>query len=316
MVSHAERGEMSQLNTRDIKSVLESANVKASIADRLPRHLSADRIIKVAVTAINKNPDLLKCTRDSILMAVMQSAELGLEPGGALGEAYLIPYGTTCQFIPGYRGLISLARRSGQIVSIEAHVVREKDEFEYELGLEQRLKHRPYIDGEPGKLRIVYAVAKLKDGGTQLEVMTRAQVDAIRNASKGKNSIPWKDHYEEMARKTVVRRIFKYLPVSVELAAALEIQAKAEAGDFFDGEAIRPGDAPINDRAERQQDGDGNTIWAWTDEQVSQFEAYREAIAEAGMDAELYTSQKDSGEDHPDTVLNRMHTAIENMGRK
>ena len=218
-----------QMNT--IKDLIERS--KNAIASRLPKHLTPDRIMKVALTAINKTPKLLECSRESLLMSIMQAAELGLEPGGALGEGYLVPYGNQCQFIPGYRGLISLARRSGQIISIEAHVVNEKDEFDCGLGLDPFLKHTPaWEEEDPGKLRFVYAVAKLKDGGVQFEVMSRAQIEGIRAKSKAGRSGPWVDHFDEMARKTVVRRLFKYLPVSVELASALDLQASAEAGDF------------------------------------------------------------------------------------
>lgn len=216
---------------RSIKGLLEQS--KSAIASRLPKHLTADRILKTALTAINKTPKLLECTKESLMLSIMQAAELGLEPGGALGEGYLVPYKSTCQFIPGYRGLISLARRSGQILSIEAHVVYEKDEFNCTLGLDPKLEHTPaWEEVDPGKMRFVYAVAKLKDGGVQFEVMSRAQVEAIRQKSKAGNNGPWVDHYDEMARKTVVRRLFKYLPVSVEMARAMELQAGAEAGEF------------------------------------------------------------------------------------
>jgi recombination protein RecT len=235
--------QLAQIN--DVKQLLAAS--KDAIASRLPKHLTADRMLKVALTSINKTPKLLQCTRESLMMSIMQAAELGLEPGGALGEGYLIPYNNKvkdangkdhwemqCQFIPGYRGLISLARRSGQILSIEAHVVHAKDQFSCGLGLDPFLKHTPaWEETDPGTLRFVYAVAKLKDGGTQFDVMSRAQVDAIRARSKASNSGPWVTDYEEMARKTVIRRLFKYLPVSVEkLAQALEIQAETEGGEF------------------------------------------------------------------------------------
>ena len=225
----ADNNQLAVLNS--VKALLNAS--KDAIASRLPKHLTADRMLKVALTSINKTPKLLGCTRESLMMSIMQAAELGLEPGGALGEGYLIPYGNQCQFIPGYRGLIALARRSGQIVSIESHVVHAADEFSCGLGLDPFLKHIPaWEETDPGPLRFVYAVAKLKDGGTQFEVMSRTQVEAIRARSKASGSGPWVTDYEEMARKTVVRRLFKYLPVSVEMAQALEIQASTEAGEF------------------------------------------------------------------------------------
>ena len=207
-----------------------------AMAQRLPKHVSVDRMAKIATTAVLKTPKLLEYTEQSLFLSIMQACELGLEPGGALGEGYLIPYGNTCQFIPGYRGLITLARRSGQIVSIEAHAVYSDDEFDFAFGLEPRLLHRPNLKREkevtPNDIVAFYAVARLKDGGTQCEVMTRAEVDAIRKRSRAAGSGPWVTDYAEMGKKTVIRRLFKTLPVSVELATALELQAQSEKGEF------------------------------------------------------------------------------------
>lgn len=213
----------------NIRDALERA--KPKLAEVLPRHLSADRLVRVTIACINRTPALLKCTQNSLLNAVMQAAQLGLEPTGVLGSAYLVPYGTECTLIVGYRGLIDLARRSGQIESIEAHVVHENDRFTCHYGLEPKLDHEPCWSGEPGNVKAVYAIAKLKDGGKQIEVMTKPQVDAIRAKSKAGGSGPWKDHYEEMARKTVVRRIAKYLPLSPELADALALDDDADKLD-------------------------------------------------------------------------------------
>ncbi len=213
---------------------------EAAIRARLPKHIDADRMLKVALSALSKNPELLECTPQSVGMSVLQASELGLEPNGVLGEAYLVPFNNRktgkkeCQFIPGYRGLISLARRSGQIISIEARVVYENDSFECHFGLDPVLKHTPNWDAEEtGAVKFVYAVAKIQGGGVQYEVMSRAQIDRIRSRSKGANSSysPWNTDYDEMARKTVVRRLCKYLPVSVEMARALDLQAKAEIGE-------------------------------------------------------------------------------------
>lgn len=205
---------------------------RGAIASRLPAHLNPDRLIKIALTAAAKNPRILECDKESVMLSVMQAAELGLEPGGALGEGYLVPYGKTCQFIPGYRGLISLARRSGQIVSIEAHAVYEKDEFVVEFGLEPKLIHKPTLAPERGEVIAFYAVARIVGGGIQHDYMTRADVDAIRKRSRAASSGPWVTDYNEMGKKTVIRRLFKTLPVSVELCRALELQAESEVGVF------------------------------------------------------------------------------------
>ncbi len=218
------------LNT--IRDLLEKS--KPKFAEVIPKHLSIDRLVRVAIAACSREPKLLLCTSTSLLNAVMQAAQLGLEPGGPLGDSYLVPYKDDCTLIVGYRGLINLARRSGQIVSIEAHVVYELDKFVCKYGLNPILEHEPDWSGDPGEMIAVYAVAKLKDGGTQCEVMTKTQIEKIRMRSAASKSdrSPWshKDDYFEMARKTVVRRLCKYLPLTAELASALEMEGD-ESGD-------------------------------------------------------------------------------------
>ena len=221
-----------------LKQLLESR--RDSIAAVLPKHLDADRLLKIALVAVSKNELLMKCSQTSILQSVMTAAQLGLDCGGALGSSYLVPFYITekgayeCQLVVGYRGLIDLARRSGQIVSIEARIVYEGDTFDLDYSIEgAKLVHKPCLDGEPGKMRLVYGVATLKDGGHQFELMTRAQIDKIKAISQsGKKGFgPWADHYDEMARKTVVKRLAKYLPISVELADAIDSDNKAEGVD-------------------------------------------------------------------------------------
>ena len=213
---------------------------KSEIQRALPKHMTADRMARIAMTEFRKVPALMKCDPASLFGAVIQCAQLGLEPGGALGHAYLLPFEnrkkgiTEVQFIVGYRGMIDLARRSGQIVSLEAHAVYEGDDFQCQFGLNSDLKHIPDWNNpnrtNPEALRFVYAVAKLKDGGTQFEVMSRAEVDAIKGRSKAANYGPWQTDYVAMALKTVIRRLFKYLPVSVELNQAVAMDERAEAG--------------------------------------------------------------------------------------
>lgn len=203
--------------------------MKPQLAMALPKHLTPERMIRVALTEWRKTPKLQQCNTTSFLGSIVQASQLGLEPGSALGHCYLVPYKKTCQLIIGFRGMIDLARRSGQIVSLSAHTVHENDEFHYELGLHEDLKHIP-APGERGKMILVYGVAKLTGGGVQFEVMTRGEVDEIRKQSKAGTSGPWKDHYDEMAKKTVIRRLFKYLPVSIELATASMVDEQADRG--------------------------------------------------------------------------------------
>jgi len=203
-----------------------------AIAQLIPKHLNPERLMKVLLNSIYKTPALQDCTPSSLLQCALTSAELGLEPGGALGHAYLVPYKTTCTFIIGYRGLIELMRRSGQLASIRAVVVHERDRFSYREGIDQVIDHEPHLEGEPGPLRFVYAVARLKDGSVQCEFMTKAQVDAIRARSRASGSGPWVTDYEEMAKKTVIRRIAKVLPLSSE---AVEKALEHDNDDYVDG---------------------------------------------------------------------------------
>lgn len=186
----------------------------------LPKHLDADRLTRIALTTIRQTPKLLDCNIQSLLAAVMQSAQLGLEPN-ILGQAYIIPYGKEAQFIIGYRGMIDLARRSGHIESIYAHPVYDQDEFDYEYGLNPKLRHKPAM-GDRGKFIGAYGVAKFKDGGYHFEFMPKSEIDKRRDRSKAKNSGPWVTDYEEMACKTVIRHMFKYLPISVEIMKQVE----------------------------------------------------------------------------------------------
>lgn len=211
---------------------------KSQIAMALPRHITPDRMIRVALTSVQRTPKLLDCDPISLLGAIVQTSQLGLEPDGITGQAYLIPYGKKVQLIPGYRGLLDLARRSGRIQSVYARVVHEKDEFAYSYGLDETLKHTPTTDAKPGQVTHVYAVAHLVGGGVQYEVMNKAEVDLIRSRSRAAKEGPWVTDYEEMAKKTVLRRLCKVLPVSVELHAATNLDVLAERGIDQDLESI------------------------------------------------------------------------------
>jgi recombination protein RecT len=205
--------------------------MKPQMALAMPKHLTPERLLRVTMTCIQNTPKLLECDRNSLFAAVMTCAQLGLEPDGMLGQAYLVPFGGKVQFIPGYRGLLSLARNSGEVETISAHEVREKDFFEFEFGLDEKCVHRP-ARGDRGPITHFYACAKFKDGGKYFDVMTAEEVDTIRDNSQGYKSAkrfakdgvinsPWVTNYVEMGRKTAIRRIVKYLPLSVQKAMAI-----------------------------------------------------------------------------------------------
>jgi recombination protein RecT len=211
-----------------LESLLNGEAFKNTLQTVLPKHLTPERVVKMALVAASRQPRLWECTKESILQSIMKSAELGLDCSGTLGRAYLVPYYNNkigayeAQFIPGYQGLIELARRSGSIARIESRVVYENDRFEVEYGLDQKLSHTPSMNGDRGLMKCVYAVAELTDGSRQIEIMTMDEVEGIRLRSKAKDSGPWKTDYAEMARKTVIRRIAKYLPLSTEMEKAFE----------------------------------------------------------------------------------------------
>lgn len=200
-------------------------------ATALPKHINSDRFVRIAITTIRQNPKLAQCNQESLLGALMVSAQLGLEPG-TLGQCYLIPFenkkaGTVeCQFQIGYKGLIELLRRSGQLSDIYSYTVYENDDFNIEYGLSRTLTHKPNFD-ERGEIKGFYAVAILKDGAKAFEYMTKDEVikheEKYRKGSY-KNDV-WNKNFEEMAQKTVVKKLLKWLPVSVEF---LEMAAKDE----------------------------------------------------------------------------------------
>lgn len=251
-----------------VKKFFESQ--KATLTAVLPKHVDADRMLKIALGALRTTPKLMNATVESLMGSVVQCSQLGLEPNTPLGHAYLIPFDnkkkgiTEVQIIFGYKGLIDLARRSGQIVSISAHEVCQKDHFEYEYGLDEKLVHKPALNNR-GQVIAFYAVAKLVGGGHAFEVMSREQVEEIRDASQNykfardKGSTVWGQNPVEMGRKTVLRRLFKYLPVSIELATASALDGKADTGEqaldnVLTGEfTVLDDSAPMDQDQEEQQ---------------------------------------------------------------
>ncbi len=245
---------------------------KSTLQAVLPKHVSPDRMLKIALGAIRTTPKLMGCTVESLFGAVVQCAQLGLEPNTPMGHVYLIPFDkkkkqgndwvvdkTEVQIVIGYKGMLDLARRSGQIVSISAHEVCESDEFDYAYGLDERLHHKPAMDNR-GEIIAFYAVAKLKDGGHCFEVMSRSQVEAIRDNSQGFKAAviaasrykkepdsPWHNQFGEMGRKTVTRRLFKWLPMSIEMATASALDGRAEVGEAQGLDAALTGEFSVID---------------------------------------------------------------------
>lgn len=224
--------------------------MKPEVQSALPRMgVTTDRLCRVFMTCVRKNPKLARCSQQSLAAALMQCSELGLEPGSALGHVWLIPYKTECTTIIGYKGLVELMRRSGEIKSLSVNIVYEQDLFEYELGLNQDLKHVPSKKpvSERGEITHAYFVAHFINGGHHVEVMDRSEINAIRDNSQGKDQDPWKKHYGEMARKTVLRRASKLMPTAIVPPAVHE---QFEREDAIDAEFVEAEEVPENNLEE------------------------------------------------------------------
>jgi recombination protein RecT len=205
--------------------------------------VDAERFTRVAVTVLRDSKQLSACTPGSLLGALMICAQLGLEPGGPLGQAWLVPYKRECTFIVGYKGYIALALRSEQIASVKAVPVYDGDQFSWRLGLDEDITHVPTaaVRDDPDKLTHVYAVARFRDRAIDpvFVVLTRAEVDKFRARSKAKDNGPWVTDYVAMAQKTAVRRLSTWLPLQTELARASAVDEQVvdrvnDIDDFID----------------------------------------------------------------------------------
>lgn len=191
------------------------------IEKALPSVITPERFTRIALTAYSENAALQKCDADSFLGAMMQAAQLGVEPNTPLGQAYLIPYGNKVQFQLGYRGMIDLAYRSGEVQNIQAHEVYENDTFEYELGLNPKLRHVPALK-DRGNVILYYAVFKLTNGGVGFEVMSKEDVETFaKKKSKTYRNGPWQSDFDAMAKKTLVKRLLKFAPLKSDFVRAV-----------------------------------------------------------------------------------------------
>lgn len=235
-------------------------DIVRTLAPTIPR----ERFLNIALQAITRSPKLLECTPASFVLALRDAAELGLEPSGLMGQAYLVPFRNKdsgrmeAKLIPGYRGLIDLARRSGEIGKVEARMVRQRDAFDYEFGTSQFIHHRPYLNltgetepvidenglplrderGEPvtkvrdgGPYVAAYVMVALRNGEMLPDMMTVAELNLTRRRSRAADDGPWVSDYGEMGKKTITRRALKYAPFSLtsQLNRALELEDEAES---------------------------------------------------------------------------------------
>jgi len=222
------KGTMAGLTAQNISSILEAYS--GQIAKAIPKHLTVERVIQNATTMISRNPQLAECTASSLIGAVMQASILGFPPVQELGLCWFVPFRnkkngqTEVQFQIGYKGYIAMAFRSGQVKDIYAIPVYEKDEFEYNLGINRDIKHKPYSGQNRGPLVYVYAVAHFVNGGYALEVLDRFEVMKIKKASQGSDSkfSPWNTWEDRMWCKTAIKRLKTWLPLSIDIVNQME----------------------------------------------------------------------------------------------
>lgn len=214
---------------KSVSDFLLSKSMQEQLAMALPRSgITPQRLVRIVMTEIRKNPDLLACTKESLIGAILQAAQLGLEPG-VLGQCWIIPYKTEATFIPGYRGLVQLAWRSSLVKSAAARAVFDGDVFAFDFGTDE-ITHKPMGETDPAKLVAAWSVLHTTNGGRIWDVMSRREIDAIRARSRAAENGPWVTDYVEMAKKTVLRRMLKMAPCSAEMAVAMSLDDAADAG--------------------------------------------------------------------------------------
>ena len=240
---------------QEIADILKDEKVLEALMNVLPKHLDTNRFARIALGSLRRNKKLMQCNPQSFLTALLQVASLGLEPDTPLGHAYLIPYGTEATLVVGYEGYIDLAYRSGVVVSIHANVVRTGDHFEWMEGSNPTINHKPnsipqmYSQGgaqyQTGRdVTHIYAIAKLLGGGHVQAVLTKAEVDALKSRSRASHDGPWVTDPVAMMKKTAIRQLRKFMPMSPQarnfhVAAALDEQVDSGLVQTFEvGEEV------------------------------------------------------------------------------
>ena len=219
-------------------------SMQGEIAKALPKVMTPERFTRIALSAISSNKKLAECTPQSFLAAMMNAAQLGREPNTPLGQAYLIPYKSACTFQLGYKGLIDLAYRSGEVKTIMAQTVYENDEFDFEFGLTPKLHHVP-AKSNRGNPVWFYAVFKTVNGGEGFEVMSVEDVKAhAKKYSKSYSDGPWQTNFEEMAKKTVLKKALKYAPIKTEFVRQIETDETIKS-DISDDMTLVPNENEI-----------------------------------------------------------------------
>lgn len=213
---------LAKKGSNDLTLLLEENTFRDQVRKALPKHLSADRFLRIARTTLTKTPKLANCTPASFMNALLTLSQLGIEPDGR--RAHLIPFGTEVQLIIDYKGLAELAFNTDKVSNIHADIICENDNFESNKG--EIIRHDINYKKPRGDMYAAYAIVRFKDGTEKCEVMTKDEINKIRTRSKAANAGPWKTDYNEMAKKTVFRRLTKWIPLSPEQRDAIEVVDK------------------------------------------------------------------------------------------
>lgn len=240
------------------------AKMLPELRNALPSHIAPEKFQRVVLTVVQQSPDLLAADRRSLMGACLKCAADGLVPDGR--EAALVLFNGRVQYMPMLAGILKRARNSGEIASINVQVVYEKDRFAWRPSEEKAIEHEvPSLSEDRGKPIGAYAIVRLKDGDTMHEVMSLKEIEKVRAVSRAKNAGPWTQWWDQMARKTVFRRLAKYLPMDAELepvlrrdddmgrpggdadAAPLTIDGTAEPGGRLDALESAIGGEPADD---------------------------------------------------------------------
>jgi recombination protein RecT len=261
--------------------------MKPQLLAALPKHMNPDRMVRIVLTEMRKTPALGKCSEQSLMAAVVIASQLGLEPG-INGQAYLIPYGDTCTFVPGWKGLVDLAQRSGR-ASVWTGAVFDGDEFDFEYGTSPYIKHKPGPNsGNPKALTHVYAVGRVRNAEFPvLEVWPVAQVTAHRDRFNKVGTRHYSfQHFEKYGRKVALLQVLKYMPQSIELATAIDLEHAAEGGkqkldlnDAIDGTFV-----PAAGGDDGQGDAGGEQQQRTPIDEPTAVERFRGAKTEAEID--------------------------------
>ena len=219
-----------------LKGWLMSPQFQEQIAVACGDAIDPKHFLRVALTSVNKNPKLADCTKESVLQCCLDAASFGVETNGR--DAHLIPYGNVCTLIIDYKGYVRLIMNSGLVSNIHADVVCESDEFEYNLG--EVKAHRIDMRKPRGPMYAAYCVVTMKDGTKKAEVMSKDEIDSIRRRSRSGGSGPWVTDYNEMAKKSTVRRVQKWLLLSPELQEKLDKDMRAEFAEIAEQMRSQP----------------------------------------------------------------------------